>query len=74
MLLAEHDILRAEGESFGQRLIANGVPLELTTYVGQVHGFLEALGVMADARDAVARAGAAIRSAFAQARLSAASC
>ncbi len=65
VVLAEHDILRGEGEAYVQRLQAEGVPAELHCYAQQVHGFYSELGTMDDARDAVDRSAAALRTAFA---------
>jgi acetyl esterase len=53
---AEHDILRDEGEEYACRLRASGVPVKTYTYLGQLHGFFNLLGVMQDSRDAVLRA------------------
>jgi acetyl esterase len=53
---AEHDILRDEGEEYACRLRAFGVPVQTYTYLGQLHGFFDLLGVMQDSRDAVLRA------------------
>ncbi|MGC2168996.1 MAG: alpha/beta hydrolase [Acidimicrobiales bacterium] len=53
---AEHDILRGEGEEYACRLRAAGVPVMAYTYLGQLHGFFDLLGVMRDARNAVQRA------------------
>jgi acetyl esterase len=64
MVLAEHDILRAEGEEYAERLRAAGVPVDVITYPGQIHGFYPLLGRMADARDAVERSATALRAAM----------
>jgi acetyl esterase/lipase len=53
---AEHDILRDEGEEYACRLRASGVAVTTYTYLGQLHGFFDLLGVMQDSRDAVRRA------------------
>lgn len=57
ILLAELDVLRSEGEAFGQKLREAGVAVEIETYPGLVHGFLRATTMVQKARDAVARAG-----------------
>jgi acetyl esterase len=61
---AEHDLFRHEDQAYARRLRADGVPAELINYPGQVHGFLEALAVMDDARDAINRSATAISAAF----------
>jgi acetyl esterase len=64
ILTAEHDIFRSEDEEYARRLIAEGVPVELHDYQGQLHGFFHLLGEMSDARDAVERLADALRIAF----------
>lgn len=65
IITAEHDILREEGVEYARRLQKDQVPVETHDYVGQIHGFIEKLGVMTDAIDAVDKAGSALRQAFA---------
>jgi acetyl esterase len=65
IILAEHDILNEETEEYARRMRAAGVEAEVVEYEGQIHGFFQMLGLMEDAGVAVARAGAALRSAFA---------
>jgi len=64
VVLAEHDILRGEGEEYARRLQADGVPVVVHLYDGQVHGFYHLLGAMDDARHAVDRSAAALTRAF----------
>ncbi len=64
LITAERDILRAETERYARRLAADGVPVQLRHYPGANHGFFHLLAATADARDAVARAAAALRQAF----------
>jgi acetyl esterase len=64
IVLAEHDILNDEAREYARRLRAAGVDAEVVEYEGEIHGFFQMLGLMEDAGHAVARAGAALRSAF----------
>ncbi|WP_423463898.1 alpha/beta hydrolase [Promicromonospora sp. MS192] len=68
LITAEHDILRGESVEYARRLRADRVPVEVHDYPGQIHGFIETLGVMADATDAVEKAASALRRAFAARR------
>jgi acetyl esterase len=65
IITAEHDILRGEVEEYARRLQADGVHVEAHEYIGQIHGFFQMLGVMADAENAIDKAAAAVRRAFA---------
>ncbi|WP_181779942.1 alpha/beta hydrolase [Pseudonocardia pini] len=40
VMTAEFDVLRDDGEEFGRRLAAAGVPVDVRRYAGQIHGFL----------------------------------
>ena len=64
ILTAEHDILRGEAEAYAHRLVAEGVPVDLRDYEGQVHGFFNQLATMSDARDAIDTSAAAVARAF----------
>jgi acetyl esterase len=61
VLLASHDVLRAEGEAYAEALTAAGVPTRVTIYDGTVHGFLRWTGVTDVARTAIADLGGSIR-------------
>jgi len=53
IITAEHDILRGEGQDYARRLLADGVPVALCGYPGQIHGFFQMRGVMSAALDAM---------------------
>jgi acetyl esterase len=57
VVLAEHDVLRAEGEAYADRLRAAGVPVSQRCFAGQMHAFFTVLNLPAsgDALDYVAR-------------------
>jgi acetyl esterase len=65
VLVAEHDVLRAEAIDYTERLRASGVAVQLASYTGQVHGFYPFVGLLEDARRAVASSADALRRAFA---------
>jgi acetyl esterase len=65
VIMAEHDILRGEGEDYVRGLREAGVAVESDCYSGQIHGFFHMLSVMDDAEEAVGRAAGALRRAFA---------
>ncbi|HEY4024891.1 MAG TPA: alpha/beta hydrolase [Candidatus Dormibacteraeota bacterium] len=56
ILTAEFDPLRDQGEAYGERLRAAGVPVRVVRYPGQIHGFmsLDALDVSKTALDEIA--------------------
>ncbi len=58
VILAEHDVLLDEGQAYADRLKAAGVPVEVTCYPGQMHGFftLLMLPAGAEAIEQIARA------------------
>ena len=49
---AGFDLLRDEGEAYGDRLRAAGVAVEVTRFADQIHGFLNIVGVGTTSRAA----------------------
>jgi len=65
IITAEYDPLRDEGEEFGRRLKAAGVPVTVSRFAGQVHTFFELADLLDGAQQAMKEAAAALRSALA---------
>jgi acetyl esterase/lipase len=63
---AEIDPLRSDGEELAARLRAAGVQVQQRTWAGTTHEFFGTGAVVADAREAVAFGGGALRAAFAR--------
>lgn len=61
---AGFDPLRDEGEAYADKLRAAGVPVELTRFRGQIHGFFNIVGVRGSSRDANRAIARSLRSAF----------
>lgn len=46
VVVAEHDVLRDEGEAYAQRLADEGVNVETLLFEGQTHGFISMLNLL----------------------------
>lgn len=46
VLLAEYDVLRAEGEAYAAKLEAAGVPVQVRVFDGQMHGFFQFVNIL----------------------------
>ncbi|MDQ6941527.1 MAG: alpha/beta hydrolase, partial [Candidatus Eremiobacteraeota bacterium] len=66
IVLAECDPLYDIGVAYAERLRADGVPVELRVYDGQIHAFFSFIGLFARGREAVIEAGKAVGAAFAR--------
>ena len=64
VITAECDPIRDQGEAYAQRLRESGVPVSLKRYEGAIHVFFNLAGVVDSGRQAIADAGAALRTAL----------
>ncbi len=46
LVVAEHDVLRDEGEAYGRRLAEAGVNVDSHVYPGQMHGFISFFNIL----------------------------
>jgi acetyl esterase len=60
VITAELDVLRDEGESYGERLAALGVPTTVTRYEGMFHGFVSFADFVDDGARALEQAAEAL--------------
>jgi acetyl esterase len=61
---AEYDVLRDEGADYADALLAAGVPVVHTRYMGVNHGFARKIGTIDDARVAADQVAASLRAAL----------
>jgi acetyl esterase len=64
IVLAGHDPLCAEGEAFAARLKAEGVPVTVHTFPGQIHGFVSNGKLLPKSLDALEHITTALKAAF----------
>jgi acetyl esterase len=66
IITAEFDPLRDEGESYGEKLRAAGVPVTVTRYEGMIHGFFSMYEALDKGKLAIDESAEALRKAFAK--------
>jgi acetyl esterase/lipase len=68
VITAEFDPLRDEGESYGEKLAAAGVPTTVQRYDGMIHGFFAMTDLLEQAKAAMQLAAEELRASFGAAR------
>lgn len=58
--IAEHDVLRDEGEAYAQRLAEEGVEVEMELFGGQTHGFISMLNLLPSSAQIIERIAAKV--------------
>ncbi len=64
VITAEFDPLRDEGETYGEKLRAAGVPVTISRYEGMIHGFVSMYDALDKGKQAIEESAAALRKAF----------
>jgi acetyl esterase len=66
ILTCENDVLRDEGEAYAHKLMAAGVPVRATRYLGAIHGLvlLNPITGTSPARAALAQVNDTLRTVF----------
>lgn len=60
VLIAEHDVLRAEGEAYADALDKAGVPVTTRLFEGQMHGFFSMVNILPGSADGIDHVVAAV--------------
>lgn len=55
VIIAEHDVLRDEGEAYAERLAAEGVNVETELFEGQMHGFISMFNILPSSAEVIDR-------------------
>jgi acetyl esterase len=66
VITAEFDPLRDEGEAYGEKLRAAGVPVTVSRYEGMIHGFVSMFDVLDKGKLALEESAAALKKALAK--------
>ena len=61
VITCEYDVLRDEGEAYGEAMRAAGVPVEISRYAGMPHGFLSMLPLCPESGRAMQQGATAMR-------------
>lgn len=64
ILTAEYDPLVDEAEIYGKRLAEAGVPVKVSRYDGQIHGFVRQTAIIDDSHKALAECSQVLKAAF----------
>ncbi len=61
VIVAEHDVLRDEGEAYAQRLAEEGVNVETELFEGQMHGFISMFNILPSSAQLIERISEKVR-------------